>query len=51
MVYVGSANTAAIMAQLPDHPHILLLYNDPWVVIWQAPMQLYLLWSLTFHAP
>lgn len=30
MVYVGSANTAAIMAQLPDHPHILLLYNDPW---------------------
>ena len=25
MVYVGSANTAAISAQLPDHPHILLL--------------------------
>ncbi|KAL0032179.1 hypothetical protein WJX77_009372 [Trebouxia sp. C0004] len=25
MVYVGSADTTAISAQLPNHPHILLL--------------------------
>ncbi len=25
MVYVGSADTTAVSAQLPNHPHILLL--------------------------